>query len=293
MHVFLTGGTGYVGGAVLRALLGAGHSVTALVRRDGALAAVTGAARPRELVGDLAAPDGYRAAAAAADAIVHCALQYDEGGAERQAVDERAVAALVEAAGAAGHLVYTASLFEPQARPGEPLPEAGAGELEGWRAEVERAVLDAETAAAVIRLGFVYGGSGGYLPDMLAPGPEGTIRYALPGNARWPFVHVDDLADLYLRVVEARATGVFHAAAGEPVPVAEVARLVGEQVGARPRGLPPEDAEEVLPHVGALMLRDVVPETRRSEELGWQPRHLDFASEVAAVFRDRLDLSRR
>lgn len=272
MRVFLTGGTGYVGGAVLRALVDAGHEVTVLVRRERALDGTDGP-RVQAVVGDLAVPESYREAAARAEAVVHCALQYDDEGAEQAEVERRAVAVLLEAAGPAGHLAYTASLFERQARTGEALPEAGKEELQGWRAEVERAVLEAETPAAVIRLGFVYGGSGGYLWDMLAPGPEGTVRYALPGTARWPFVHVDDLADLFVRVVEARATGVFHSAAGEPVTVAEVARLVGGLVGAPPQGLPPEEAVQALSHVGALMLRDIEPETGRSRDLGWRPRH--------------------
>lgn len=288
MHVFLTGGTGYVGGSVRRALLAAGHEVVALVRRAGSLACA-GGVPVREIVGDLAAPDTYVGHAAAADAIVHCALQYDEAGAEQAALDALAVRSLLGAAGPFGHLVYTASLFEPAAAPGTRLPEAGTGELLGWRADVERMALGAATPAAVIRLGFVYGGAGGYLWDLLAPGPDGSVRYALPGTARWPFVHVDDLAALYLRVVEARATGVFHAAAGEPVPVAEVARLVGGLLGAPVRALPAAEAVADLSHVGTLMLRDAVPEVRRAAALGWTPRHPDFASALTRTNRPRTD----
>ena len=286
MDIFLTGGTGYVGGAVLRALVEGGHAVRALVRREAGLSELESTGRVRAVVGDLARPETYAAEAGAADAIVHCALQYGADGEEVPAVDATAVETFLAAAGPSGHLVYTSSLFEPVAGGGFLVESAaGAGELGGWRGELEGKVLGAGAATAVVRLGFVYGGRGGYLWDMLAPGPDGRIRYVAPGTARWPFVDVEDVAALYRLIVERRARGVFHAAAGAPVPVADVVRVVGGLVGAPAEPVGPEEAAAELGAVGTLMLRDVEASTERSRGLGWRPRRTAFSPAAEAAYR--------
>ena len=77
MRVFLTGGTGYIGSAVLDAFVKAGHHVTALVRTpEGAERVETRGARPHP--GRLEDPDSYAAAAGEHDAYVLTA--FDHGG---------------------------------------------------------------------------------------------------------------------------------------------------------------------------------------------------------------------
>src|SRR4029078_11984685 len=73
MRIFLTGATGYVGAAVLDALVRAGHEVTAPVRDNhkGAHAASKSA---HPVVGDLSDPESFRVAAAAQDGYIHAAL---------------------------------------------------------------------------------------------------------------------------------------------------------------------------------------------------------------------------
>src|SRR3954467_1307200 len=78
MRIFLTGATGYVGGAVLDALVRAGHDVTALVRDKGKarLVARRGA---RPVVGNLADPESYKSSAEAQDGYVHTAFDRAPG----------------------------------------------------------------------------------------------------------------------------------------------------------------------------------------------------------------------
>ena len=87
MRVFLTGGTGYVGSAVLEALVKSGHHVDALVRNsEGASRVQARGATP--ILGDLMQPASWRDAAAAADGAVHAAVEY---GARQAQFDATAV----------------------------------------------------------------------------------------------------------------------------------------------------------------------------------------------------------
>jgi nucleoside-diphosphate-sugar epimerase len=76
MHVFITGGTGLIGSAVVAELLGHDHTVLALVRSDAsALAAETAGAEI--LRGDLADLDSLRAGAGQSDGVIHLAFAND------------------------------------------------------------------------------------------------------------------------------------------------------------------------------------------------------------------------
>lgn len=94
MQIFVTGGSGFVGGAIVRRLVAGGHRVSGLSRSrtaDERLRAL--GADPQR--GDLADVDAMRGAAAAADAVVHAAIDYADAGFGE--LDRRVVGALLEA----------------------------------------------------------------------------------------------------------------------------------------------------------------------------------------------------
>src|SRR5579862_2590270 len=95
MRIFLTGATGYIGAAVLDALVRAGHDVTTLVRNsEKARRVAKRGARP--VIGDLAEPDSYRASADGQDGYVHAG--YDARSGRGPAIDRVVLEAILAAA---------------------------------------------------------------------------------------------------------------------------------------------------------------------------------------------------
>lgn len=297
MRVFVTGGSGYVGSAVVRELVRAGHAVTGLARSAEGAARLDGLGASH-VRGDLAAPEGWATRAGEEhDATVHVAQ--DGVADDRLQADRRVLAAVVEASRRTGEprsFVYTSKAFllgdQGAAMLGEDDALPAPGQWGAWRLEVERDVLAAAgggVTTAVVRPGQVYGGSGGTLPMMFGSAvEEGAAVYVGDGASRWSLVHRDDLAHLFRRVVEARDGGVFHGVDGHPLSVADVARLASEAAGAggRTRAIPLEDARREWGSFAEMLALDVAVAPVRARALGWTPTYPSFAAGVTDAFRE-------
>lgn len=291
MRVFVTGGTGYLGGPLVRALVAAGHQVTGLARSAEAEARLEAlGALPRR--GDLTDLASLGEAAAGHEAILH--LAQDRDAEDRSAADRAILDALLADArrtGAPVSLVYTSNAFllgDQGAELDEDDVWPHAPQWGAWRLEVERYALAAATpaiAAAVVRPGQVYGGgAGGTFPMLVEAAGEGAVFYLGEGGNHWPLVHVDDLADLYVRVVEARARGIFHGVA-DAATTRAIARVVSQAAGAegRTRSIPVEEARREWGAFAEMLALDVRAAPRRARRLGWNPRRF-FPEGVARAY---------
>lgn len=284
MRVFVTGATGYVGAAVAEALLGAGHAITGLARSEDAARRLESAGCA-VLRGSLGDTDALGRGARDADAVIHVAAT---GAADQAETDVAAVDALLAAlAGSGAPFLYTSGLWVLGATGNAVADEdapADAAEIVAWRPAVERRVVEAAgqgVRTVVIRPGVVYGRGGGTPGTFVASGRrKGVVRYVGDGAQRWPMVHTDDLAELYVLALAAPAGTVLNAA-GASVPAREVAEAAARASGARAEAWPLADARARLgPYADALALDQQVS-AERARALGWRPSRPSVLEDLA------------
>ena len=297
MRIFLTGATGYVGSAVLDALLRAGHSVTALVRSPETAERLS-LRGVQPVIGELSTPRSYASAAEASDGVVHTALEGSKRVADvdRTAVDTLLGAAIRRSAkGQPVALVYTSSIWvlgststgAAEDAPVQPTP------LAAWRPDHEQLVLDAGRGrtlrTAVVRPGIVYGGARGIIGDVLKDAANGLVRVVGDGRNRWACVYDRDLADLYARVIATPdASGIYHANDEADERVDDIVEAVARYARMEPdvRHMPIEEARTKMgPYAEALALNQVI-RSPRARALGWAPTLHSVAGNVPRLLEE-------
>lgn len=277
MNVFITGATGYIGSAVAERLKAKGHEVVGLARSDESARALEAQGYGVQR-GGLTDAGALREAARAADGVIHLAAT---GGADQAEADQEAAGALLDALqGTDKPLVYTDGVWvlgntgdtaADEDTPVDPI------DLVAWRPDVVNRVLEANLRSVVIRPAIVYGRGGGIPALLMNWGKErGAVPYVGSGAQRWPFVHVDDLAALYVRALEDAPAGtLLHAADGSALPMKQVAEAASHGAGLEGR-ITPWPLEEARAALGgfadALALDQQVSAARARELLGWQPQ---------------------
>jgi nucleoside-diphosphate-sugar epimerase len=157
-----------------------------------------------------------------------------------------------------------------------------------WRQAVEDRVREAAKRGirtVVIRPAIVYGRGGGIPAGFVKSAlEEGAARYVGTGENRWPTVHIDDLADLYLLALErAPAATLLLGVNGPSRPVREIAAAAsrGAGAGGRTVGWPLEEARQQLgPYADALGLDQQASGRRAQELLGWRPHRPDVLEDI-------------
>ena len=288
MRIFLTGGTGYVGSAVLDCLVRAGHRVDALVR-NAEKAAQVQARGAHPVVGDLGKVQSYAQAADAADGVVHTALDYSGRGPQndRAALDTF----LTPALGRQRFLIYTSGIWilGPCPMPADGSAPLNPIEQAAWRAPHEALVIAAASDAlrtVVVRPGLVYGGSRGIVGDLLRDAANGLVRVIGSGDNHWPLVYERDLGELYLRLATTpAASGIYHANDEGDERVNDLVAAIGEHVKTTPsvRRVPMSEAKKKMGAYAEALALDQIVRSPRARALGWQPSLHSVAGNAARL----------
>jgi nucleoside-diphosphate-sugar epimerase len=309
MKAFVTGGTGFIGRALIRQLIARGYRVHALARSQDGAAALQ-ALGATVVPGDVTDRESMRAAMRGSDVVFHLAAIYNYSPAAQAQCEPINVEGTRVVLGLAHELrvpriVYTSSLAVFGDTHGE-LPDESYRadgpflteyDRTKWQAHYEVALPLIEQGAPIIIVmpGAVYGpGDTSWLAEAmrlfhrglmpLVPGPESVVTYA----------YVDDVAEGHILAAEKGRVGESYILAGPAVPLGEMVDFWAQLTGKRPPAarVPTRLVRPLAPAVARLQPALSLPQLfgedmvrmmgvsyagradKARAELGWRPRPL-------------------
>ncbi len=312
MKVFVTGGTGFIGGAVVRQLRARGDDVVALVRTP-AKAAPLEDLGCTLVPGDLNDERAIRAGMGGCDAVIHAAAVYEVGipASERQSMREANVGGTERVLGAAleakiAKVVYVSTVGAFGNTHGQVVDESYEHPADSFTSEYEKTKWEAHQVAkkligeglpcVIVQPGGVYGpgdtSSIGVLLDQFLSGKMPLMPFPELGIC---LSHVEDIAAGIILALDKGKVGEAYIISGPVTTVREAIGVVAAETGKKaPKHALPTGLMKAMipigPLVGKLMgqppnLRELISSAdgvtlwashdKATRELGYQPRGLE------------------
>lgn len=261
MHVFVTGATGYIGSAVVRELIAAGHTVVGLARSDRS-AQLLKEAGAEAYQGDIDQADCLQQGVASADGVIHLAFKHDFSDFEGAlATDLQVIEAIGAVLEGSGKPFVTTAHFNGIASENVALSLAKRG--------VRTSIIELCPS--------VHGeGDTGFIPQLIEIArTKGVSAYIAEGNNHWPAVHRLDTAHLYrLALEQAEAGSRLDGVGDEGIAFREIATIIGKHLDLPVVSIAQEEAQDHFGFLGALAGLDIPRSSQSTQKtLGWQPTH--------------------
>ena len=279
MRVFVTGATGFIGSAIVKELLGAGHQVLGLARSEaGAQSLIEAGAEV--LRGNLEDLDSLKKGAMEADGVIHTAFIHDFSKyAAAAETDKRAIDAIGSVLVGTDHpLIVTGGLLGLRNDGASATEDDAAPEFPRASEAAAMSLAEAGVHASVIRLApSVHDiGDYGFVPFLInLARQKGVSAYIGDGANRWPAIHRLDAALLFrLALEKATIGGRYNGNGEEGIPTREIAEVIGRQLNLPVISISAEEAGNHFDWMGRFIAFDSPTSSEKTkEQLGWQPTH--------------------
>jgi nucleoside-diphosphate-sugar epimerase len=294
MRVFLTGATGFIGSYLVPELISAGNQVVSLSRSDAGAEALTraGAEVVRGDVNDL---HRLRAAADAADAIIHAAFNHDFSNLKQHSEEDRKVIQTLGEVVLGSNrpfVIASGTGLVDRSKTDSPVVETDdhVTSAEFPRAATEEA---ADTLIArggrviVMRLSQVHDTrhQGRIAAHIQLARQKGRVAYVGEGSNRLAAVHVSDAVRLFRLALEKGQAGArYHAVGEEGVSLRSIAEVIGAGLKVPVESITPQQASDYFGWLASLATIDLAASsalTRR--QLGWTPTGPDLLTDLRAM----------
>jgi nucleoside-diphosphate-sugar epimerase len=299
MRIFIAGGSGTIGIPLVRALVAAGHEVTALTRSAGKQAELR-ALGATPAVADALNPAAL--AAAVADAhpthVIHQLTALPKDGPRRPSDVEATNRLRIDGtrnlldatikAGARRFVVGSFALLSPRG----PVDAASEDPAAAAVRSMETQVLDATKRGAiegvVLRYGMFYSLETPSIQSMIAMVRKRRLPVVRGDAGQLPFIHVDDAVSATVCALDkAPAGSTYDIVDDRAVSLTEIVDALAEYTGSpRPLRVPAWLPRLVAPYLARMTsIRMPLSNERAKVELGWRPKYSTVRDGVADMFR--------